>query len=43
MTQSRGQPPVIGIVGWKKSGKTTLAERLIAEFTRRGLDRKSVV
>lgn len=29
--------PVIGIVGWKNSGKTTLAVRLIAEFTRRGL------
>ena len=32
-----GSTPVIGIAGWKKSGKTTLAERLIAEFTRRGL------
>lgn len=32
-----GSAPVIGIAGWKKSGKTTLAERLIAEFTRRGL------
>lgn len=29
--------PLIGIAGWKNSGKTTLAERLIAEFTRRGL------
>ena len=29
--------PVIGIAGWKKSGKTTLVARLIAEFTRRGL------
>ena len=29
--------PVIGIVGWKKSGKTTLVVRLIEEFTRRGL------
>ena len=28
--------PVIGIAGWKKSGKTTLAVRLIEEFTRRG-------
>jgi molybdopterin-guanine dinucleotide biosynthesis protein B len=28
--------PIIGIVGWKKSGKTTLTERLVAEFTRRG-------
>jgi molybdopterin-guanine dinucleotide biosynthesis protein B len=33
-----GTTPVIGIAGWKKSGKTTLAERLIAEFTRRGLE-----
>jgi molybdopterin-guanine dinucleotide biosynthesis protein B len=29
--------PVIGIAGWKNSGKTTLATRLIAELTRRGL------
>jgi molybdopterin-guanine dinucleotide biosynthesis adapter protein len=29
--------PVIGIAGWKKSGKTTLVTRLIAEFTARGL------
>jgi molybdopterin-guanine dinucleotide biosynthesis protein B len=28
--------PLIGIAGWKKSGKTTLAVRLIEEFTRRG-------
>jgi molybdopterin-guanine dinucleotide biosynthesis adapter protein len=28
--------PVIAVVGWKNSGKTTLATRLIAEFTRRG-------
>ncbi|MDN2567662.1 molybdopterin-guanine dinucleotide biosynthesis protein B [Aquibium sp. A9E412] len=27
---------VLGIVGWKASGKTTLAARLIAELTRRG-------
>jgi molybdopterin-guanine dinucleotide biosynthesis adapter protein len=30
-------PPIIGIVGWKKSGKTTLVTRLIAELTTRGL------
>lgn len=30
------QVPVIGVSGWKKSGKTTLAVRLIEEFTRRG-------
>jgi molybdopterin-guanine dinucleotide biosynthesis protein B len=35
-------PPLIGIVGWKKSGKTTLAVRLIEEFTRRGLRVASV-
>ncbi len=29
--------PVFGIGGWKNSGKTTLTERLVAEFTRRGL------
>lgn len=33
----RDGTPVIGIAGWKHSGKTTLVERLIAEFTRRGL------
>jgi molybdopterin-guanine dinucleotide biosynthesis protein B len=32
-----GSTPVIGIAGWKKSGKTTLAERLVGEFTGRGL------
>ena len=30
-------PPVIAIVGWKNSGKTTLVVKLIAEFVRRGL------
>ena len=29
--------PVIGIVGWKNSGKTTLTVRLVEELTRRGL------
>lgn len=33
----RRNPPIIGIAGWKKSGKTTLTVRLVAEFTRRGL------
>ncbi len=28
---------VIGVAGWKNSGKTTLVERLVAELTRRGL------
>jgi len=34
--KSRGTP-IIGIAGWKKSGKTTLVMRLIAELTARGL------
>lgn len=34
--------PVIGIAGWKNSGKTTLATRLIAELARRGLRIASV-
>lgn len=29
--------PVFGITGWKNSGKTTMTERLVTEFTRRGL------
>ena len=33
---SERSTPVIGVAGWKKSGKTTLAVRLIEEFTRRG-------
>ena len=36
MTGSGGPPAIIGVAGWKNSGKTTLVERLIAEFTRRG-------
>lgn len=28
---------VIGITGWKNSGKTTMTERLVAEFVARGL------
>ena len=31
------ETPIVGVAGWKKSGKTTLVTRLIAEFTRRGL------
>ena len=48
MTDSRATPslssaaPVIGIAGWKNSGKTTLAVRLIAEFTARGFRVASV-
>jgi molybdopterin-guanine dinucleotide biosynthesis adapter protein len=30
-------PPVIGVAGWKNSGKTTLVTRLITELTNRGL------
>ena len=28
---------VFGITGWKNTGKTTLTERLVTEFTRRGM------
>ena len=42
MTRTVGSTPVIGIAGWKKSGKTTLVVRLIEEFTRRGLKVASV-
>ncbi len=31
------QPVLVGIVGWKNSGKTTLVERLIPILARRGL------
>jgi molybdopterin-guanine dinucleotide biosynthesis protein B len=31
-----GGAPVIGIAGWKSSGKTTLAEKLLRELTGRG-------
>ncbi len=30
--------PLIGVAGWKNSGKTTLVTRLVAECTGRGLD-----
>jgi molybdopterin-guanine dinucleotide biosynthesis protein B len=32
-----GDTPIIGIAGWKKSGKTTLTVGLIEELARRGL------
>lgn len=37
--QKKGRWPasIIGIAGWKKSGKTTLTVKLVTEFTRRGL------
>ena len=31
-------PPLFGVVGWKNSGKTTLIEKLIANFSARGLN-----
>jgi molybdopterin-guanine dinucleotide biosynthesis adapter protein len=42
MRQPDAAPPVIGIAGWKNSGKTTLATRLIAELTARGFRIASV-
>jgi len=41
LTKSANQP-LIGIAGWKKSGKTTLTVRLIEEFSRRGFKVASV-
>jgi molybdopterin-guanine dinucleotide biosynthesis protein B len=35
-TRAEGAPKVIGVAGWKNSGKTTLVTRLVAELTRRG-------
>lgn len=32
----RNATPIVAVVGWKNSGKTTLAVRLVAELTRRG-------
>ncbi len=37
LTTPPERPPVFGVIGWKNSGKTTLMERLIEEFTLRGL------
>jgi molybdopterin-guanine dinucleotide biosynthesis protein B len=43
MAEMNSKPPaVIGIAGWKNSGKTTLTVRLIAELVRRGLRVASV-
>jgi molybdopterin-guanine dinucleotide biosynthesis adapter protein len=36
--RGRSGARLIGIAGWKNSGKTTLTTALIAEFTRRGLN-----
>ncbi len=33
---------VFGVTGWKNSGKTTLTERLVAEFVRRGFSVSTV-
>lgn len=40
MDQASDNPvrqPIVGIIGWKNSGKTTLAVRLVEELTARGL------
>jgi molybdopterin-guanine dinucleotide biosynthesis protein B len=37
MNPTSSRIPIIGIAGWKKSGKTTLVTRLITELTGRGL------
>lgn len=37
LTHAPSGAPIIGIVGWKKSGKTTLTVRIVEELTRRGL------
>lgn len=42
MSRADRTPPVIGVAGWKNSGKTTLVTRLIAELTRRGFRVASV-
>lgn len=36
MTGPNGKPAVIGVAGWKNSGKTTLVVRLVEELTARG-------
>ncbi|OLP61540.1 molybdopterin-guanine dinucleotide biosynthesis protein B [Xaviernesmea oryzae] len=37
MEPQRRPQRVLGVTGWKNSGKTTLVERLVGEFIRRGL------
>jgi molybdopterin-guanine dinucleotide biosynthesis protein MobB len=37
MRERTRRPPVIGIVGWKDNGKTTLVERLVAHLVGQGL------
>ena len=36
------EPRLLGITGYKNSGKTTLVERLVEEFTKRGLSVSTV-
>lgn len=36
MTSANAKPAVIGVAGWKNSGKTTLVVRLVEELTARG-------
>lgn len=36
MSEGSAAPPIVSVVGKKKSGKTTLVERLVAELVRRG-------
>lgn len=36
MNEGPNEGRVFGVVGWKNAGKTTLVERLVAEFVRRG-------
>jgi molybdopterin-guanine dinucleotide biosynthesis protein B len=36
VTSHEVRPPIVSVVGMKKSGKTTLIERLVAELVRRG-------
>ncbi|MDX3925359.1 MAG: molybdopterin-guanine dinucleotide biosynthesis protein B [Shinella sp.] len=36
MTADNTKPKIFGIAGWKNSGKTGLAVRLVSELTRRG-------
>lgn len=42
ITKTPYEAPIIGIAGWKKSGKTTLSVRLIEAFAARGLKVASV-
>jgi molybdopterin-guanine dinucleotide biosynthesis protein B len=37
MNRTGGRTPIIGIAGWKKSGKTMLVTRLVAELADRGV------